>query len=91
MRFNIRTPLESMRHSGGRGGALVGDPLSEAARPLTPYGATTERFSNPAVIEGVLIIVPRAVDTLRDSYLAIVTPHDPDCSMLDIGITRRQL
>ena len=77
--------LESIVNVAAAVAALVAIRLS--AKPADrnhPYGHhKAEYFS--AVIEGVLIIVA-ALSIARASYLAIVTPHDPDFSMLGIGI-----
>jgi len=77
--------LESIVNVAAAVAALVAIRLS--AKPADrnhPYGHhKAEYFS--AVIEGVLTIVA-ALSIARASYLAIVTPHDPDFSMLGIGI-----
>jgi cation diffusion facilitator family transporter len=77
--------LESIVNVAAAVAALVAIRLS--AKPADrnhPYGHhKAEYFS--AVIEGVLIIVA-ALSIARASYLAIVTPHDPEFTLLGIGV-----
>ena len=77
--------LESIVNVGAAVATLVAVTWSAVpADENHPYGHhKAEYFS--AVIEGVLTIVA-ALSIARASYLAIVTPHDPDFSMLGIGI-----
>lgn len=77
--------LESIVNVAAAVAALVAIRLS--AKPADrnhPYGHhKAEYFS--AVIEGVLIIVA-ALSIARAAYDAIVTPHDPNFTMLGIGV-----
>lgn len=77
--------LESIVNVAAAVAALVAIRLS--AKPADrnhPYGHhKAEYFS--AVIEGVLIIVA-ALSIARAAYDAIVTPHDPNFTLLGIGV-----